>query len=537
VSDENRPAKILFATSNGTGLGHLNRAMSIARRLPEEIEPVLFTLSQALPAVVGAGFRVEYFPSYRRPGSGSDWQWNLRLRDRLEKLLEDERPDLVVFDGVHPYRALTHVLSAPGAPRSVWCRRPMWRPQSPAAALKRSGAFDSILEPGELASAADKGPTVERRGEALTVGPIVYLDPDELLPRERAARELGLDPDRPAALVNLGQGGAVDDAVARVLERLGTEPGLQVAALQSSIGKGLRVPDDVVLLDATFPMSRYFNAFDLAVAASGYNAFHELIAFGVPTLFVPMPRNTDDQAARARWAADHDVARAVAGPADAALVAELEPLLDAGERQRLREGCAKVWKNNGAVEAAKTVTALARGERPRSRVRHRGGFNRWWRYSSHRVGPSLPLALALTGRDLVRHPERRRPKAIVYALGEPERSFEAELKQAVSSLGVPRGRVIVITDSLQLALMRRLGLGFQRVPAPGELGLDFDDPAYRRLLDERFDLAMSPWHGKWPMRGIGAGSAALRKEAAAAPATPEAPQEPDGDDSKGGAEA
>ena len=120
---------------------------------------------------------------------------------------------------------------------------------------------------------------------------------------------------------------------------------------------------------------------------------------------------------------------------------------------------------------------------------------------------------------------------------EPERSFEAELKQAVSSLGVPRGRVIVITDSLQLALMRRLGLGFQRVPAPGELGLDFDDPAYRRLLDERFDLAMSPWHGKWPMRGIGAGSAALRKEAAAAPAAAEASREPDRDDSKGGAEA
>ena len=62
--DGGEPAKILFATSNGTGLGHLNRAMSIARRLPSEIEPVLFTLSQAVPAVVKAGFRVDYHPSY-----------------------------------------------------------------------------------------------------------------------------------------------------------------------------------------------------------------------------------------------------------------------------------------------------------------------------------------------------------------------------------------------------------------------------------------------------------------------------------------
>ncbi len=55
-------------------------------------------------------------------------------------------------------------------------------------------------------------------------------------------------------------------------------------------------------LRATYPMSRYFAAFDAAVAAAGYNAYHELIELGVPSLFVPMHRETDDQPARARWA-------------------------------------------------------------------------------------------------------------------------------------------------------------------------------------------------------------------------------------------
>ena len=519
MSKASRGRKILFATSNGTGLGHLNRAMSIARRLPEGIEPVLFTLSQAVPAVVGAGFRVEYFPSYRRPASGSDWQWNLRLRRRLERLLADERPDLVVFDGVHPYRALTHVLSASGAPRSVWCRRPMWNPETPAAPLERTGAFDAVLEPGELAEEADEGPTVERRGEAERVDPIVYLDPEELLSRRQAARELGLDPSRTTALVNLGQGGATDRAVARVLKRLAGEPGLQIAALQSSIGSGLEVPEGVVRLDATFPMSRYFHAFDLAVAASGYNAFHELVAFGVPTLFVPMPRNTDDQFARASWAAEEGIARAVDGPEDERLSDELEPLLDEDARTRMRKGCERAWGENGAFAAADFVAALATGERKPSgdrAVRRRGGFNRWWRYSSHPVGPSLPLALGLTARDLGGHAERRRPKGIVYALGQPEEDFEAELIEAIDSLDVPRGRVMVITDSLDFAVLRRLGVAFQRIPAAPELGLSFDDPAYRRLLDERFDLAMAPWHGKWPMRRIGTGNAILREAAAAA---------------------
>jgi len=47
--------RVLFATSNGTGLGHLNRAMAIARRLPEGYSSSFFTLSAAAPVVHAAG--------------------------------------------------------------------------------------------------------------------------------------------------------------------------------------------------------------------------------------------------------------------------------------------------------------------------------------------------------------------------------------------------------------------------------------------------------------------------------------------------
>lgn len=510
--------RVLFATSNGTGLGHLNRAMAIARRLPETHEPVLFTLSQAAPVVAEAGFRVEYHPSYRRPGSGSDWQWNLRLRRRLESLLEDERPDLVVFDGVHPYRAVTHVLGAGGAPPSIWCRRAMWRQGSGTAPLRRVGAFDAVIEPGELAAERDRGPTVVRRGEVVAVAPIVYLDQSELLPRERAAAELGLDPDRTTALVNLGQGGETDRAVAATLERLRREPGLQVAALESTIGAGLSVPDGVVRLRATFPMSRYFGAFDLAVAAAGYNAFHELIAFGVPALFVPMPRNTDDQAARAAWAAEAGIARAVRGPRDAdAIAVELGPLLDPGERARMRAGCKRAFGENGAVEAAALVAATAGGAAVGPRVRDRSRLQRWIHQSSHPVGPSLPLAYGLTARDLLRHPERRRPQALVSALAAvaPLRAkeFERRLGSALAALGVPADRVLVITDSLELALLRRLGVGFERIPTAAELGLDDDPGAYRQLVDRRIAAILARWRGSWPAAAIGPVPEALRARA------------------------
>ena len=506
--------KILFATSNGTGLGHLNRSMAIARRLPDEIEPVFFTLSQAAPVVAASGFRVEYFPSYRRPASGSDWQWNLRLRRRLEVLLEDEHPDLVVFDGVHPYRALTHVLSARDAPASVWCRRPLWRRGSSKAPLRRTGAFDAVLEPGELAADLDRGPTAERRDEVIAVDPIVFCDEDELLARDEAAEELGLDPQRTTALVNLGQGGETGAAVARVLRALTADADLQVAALRSSIGPGLAVPDGVTLLDATFPMSRYFRAFDLAVAAAGYNAFHELIAFSLPTLFVPMPRNTDDQAARARWAADAGVARAIEGPGDERLEAELEALIDPQVRAEIRSACESAYERNGAVAAARALARLAAGKEPEPAVRRKGALNRWLRLSSHPIGPSLPIAVAQTARDSIYTPERGRPKAVVFALGALEGDAREELERAIDSFDAPRDRVMVVTDSFDFATLRELGVAFRRIPAAGELGLEFDDPAYRELLERRLDQALGPWHGRWPIKRIGTGNQILREEAA-----------------------
>ncbi len=80
-------------------------------------------------------------------------------------------------------------------------------------------------------------------------------------------------------------------------------------------------------------MSRYFAAFDAAVAAAGYNAYHELIALGVPSLFVPMARNTDDQPARARHAERAGIGLAAEGPAD--------PELEARARAPARPGRAR----------------------------------------------------------------------------------------------------------------------------------------------------------------------------------------------------
>ena len=219
-------SRVLFVTSNGTGLGHLTRGMAIARRFGAGLEPVFLTLSAAAPVVDRMGFHVEYFPSHSAAAAESPRRWDRRLRGRLELLIGELEPSALVFDGAHPYDALIATLRAHRGTRmrTIWCRRPMWRQGFGAEAIYWSGEFDQVLEPGELAESEDRGLTVERRAEAERVGPIVFLDPPELLPRAEACAELGLDPDRPHALVALGQGPELDAAVARSLERLASDP-------------------------------------------------------------------------------------------------------------------------------------------------------------------------------------------------------------------------------------------------------------------------------------------------------------------------
>ena len=47
----------------------------------------------------------------------------------------------------------------------------------------------------------------------------------------------------------------------------------------------------------------FFNAFDASIQAGGYNSYHEVRKFGIPTIFYPnMKTGMDDQLARCKQA-------------------------------------------------------------------------------------------------------------------------------------------------------------------------------------------------------------------------------------------
>ncbi len=358
--------RILFVTSNGTGLGHLTRSMAIARRLDGSLEPLFITFSAGAPVVRTQGFPIEYIASYDRPGAGTDLSWTFRARDRLRAAVEEIRPEVVVFDGTHPYERLLPALRATGA-ALVWCRRAMWRADADTAPLHRSHLFDAILEPGELDAGADHGPTARRRTEAHAVDPIVLLDRADLAGRAEAERELGLRPGMRNVLVQLGQGSGVREATARCVRHLAAMDGVQVAAPASHLEPLDDLPDDVVRLEPTYPIARWFAAFDAAVSAAGYNALHELMGLGVPALYVPIDRQTDDQAARAGAAEASGSGLAAGGPGDPALERRLDELLDPARHDELTAGLGRLGEWRGAEQAARWLEDLAaRSARPAS---------------------------------------------------------------------------------------------------------------------------------------------------------------------------
>lgn len=358
-----RPGRALFVTSNGFGLGHVTRCMAIARRLPDDVEPIVFTLSEALPIVRSEGFFAEYFSS-RDAGDETASQWNGRLARRIRDLLEAYDPAVVVFDGTYPYAGLLQALRGADVKR-VWCRRGMWRAGEGRGSLRFEPEFHAILQPGEAAGALDAGATARASRRVTGVPPILLRDPSELLPREEAAARAGVAPDRVNVLMQPGWENEVFGPSATLcIERLAEDPRVQVVVAVSPLrSRAVPLPEGVATV-STYPLAGVYRAFDLSICGAGYNIYHELIAYRLPALLVPNAGTPlDDQIGRARFAERAGVARSWESRTESDLDRHLAALLDDRERAEMVRRAGALRFENGAGEAARLVARLAHAGR------------------------------------------------------------------------------------------------------------------------------------------------------------------------------
>jgi len=356
---QDRCKRVLFVPSNGVGMGHVTRLLALARRMPEGVQPIFASMSQSAQVIESFGFAARYFPSHKEIGSDLA-PWDDWFRHELGDMIDRYDVDAVIYDGNNPTPGLVNAVRSHGRARLGWVRRGMGGPVA-SPFLDNARYCDLIIEPGEIAGELDTSPTALRRAEALVVDPIRLLDQDELLPRAEARSHLGLDPEAPVVFLQLG-GGSTRDIVAlvdEILEQLKEFESLQVVVAEwgSGLASLPRWPNVRVLRG--FPLSAYFNAFDFSIAAAGYNAYHEVICFGLPTVFLPnRAPSMDDQFSRAEFAQDHGAGFSLPEDQMFHLRGLCELLITPEAREVVRGNCNALRQANGARQAAAAIANL-----------------------------------------------------------------------------------------------------------------------------------------------------------------------------------
>lgn len=430
----------LFIGPNGAGLGHLTRLMAIARRSQDRWNPHFLTFSAAAETVEQQGFPVTYFPSRTVTGSRS-MAWHSALAERLDSLVAELRPAVIVVDSTEPYRGLLKCLRDHPEIPVVWSRRGMWK-EGVSNAVVESGEdfFDLVVEPGDLAAEFDRGVTC-RSSTAQAVGPITLLERDELDSRDDARRFLGLGDHETAVLVQLGAGNINDTSheVQAVLDGLADHPTARVFVVRAPITVNATADDSRITSLQYFPLGRLMRGFDMAIAAAGYNTFHELLVAEVPTVFVPNTATiTDDQEARARWAATNELAMMPESnsPLDVGLA--IKHLSVVENLRRIRSNLHRVSWSSGGETAVDLLVELVDGfdvEGESDRREHR-----------HRSFDSVETSIE-------RRAARRRSRNRARSSGRSRRTF----------VGTLRGLVVRAARRAKRWALRRLG--YQRLLA------------------------------------------------------------------------
>ena len=354
---------IILATSNGVGMGHLARASAVAHALKEVANPIIVSMAGGIAEVpFFMGIRCEYIPGKDRMWMTRE-KWDIYLRDRLLALVAETDAKVLSFDGVVPYPGVIAAKNANPNLKLVWVRRGLWqkKPQRFVLALQ-SAMMDKVIEPGDIARAYDFGPTATRKDSVLT-SPVSLFRKEDAMSREAARGALGLDLNRPAALVQLGTGDSdVNEKMAAALSGLLGWQDLQVILTKAPIDKNGNLLSPVGLdlkVVRYFPLAKVLHAFDAAICATGYNGVHELLPAQVPTVFVSNIRGTDDQEARAKWCNDFGFAlRADQGDLTD-ITEKVKMLQDPAVRNRLAAKCAELPDTSGGAEIAAILYKLA----------------------------------------------------------------------------------------------------------------------------------------------------------------------------------
>ena len=352
--------RVLFVTSNGSGMGHLTRLTAIALAGRPRFDSTFVSLSTAAEVVACQGFDVIRIASQQL--SGLTWpEWNRRFSECFDRLLGDIDPQVVVFDGIRVFRGVHERSRYRGIPLA-WVCRGLWKHGIDASQVRNwRDVADLLILPteGALASMETSRPGGVEGG--LPVDPIVHVDPKTRIARLEALRELGLSPDHRYVLIQLGSGALSDRSewehiAARSVHSLGPE--WRPVHLQSPLARPQSAVDADAVVLRRYPIAAYHAAFDFSITAAGYNTVHEHIALAQPAIYIPdAGMLADDQPRRAKLLADQGGGLVVEDPAS--LPDAVSSLAVDQTRRAMIAALRRLETPSGAERSAQAIDDLA----------------------------------------------------------------------------------------------------------------------------------------------------------------------------------
>jgi predicted glycosyltransferase len=348
---------IVFMVTNGAGLGHLTRGLAVAKRLREldnTLEVVFFSTSLATEVIRNEGFMFYYIPTKSlMPETVTAVKWNEYMKSMLQQIIDIYDPAAIIFDGAYPYGGVISSLRQNDTLKSIWIKREGDKSNS----LKREELekeFDLIVVPREAVRSYsdDLGETTKVKH----CNPIILIDRSEAYERAIVRKELGVDEGNNLFYVQLGAGN-INDIKAHynlIIECILKNPNHMVLLGESIIGEKVCIKDKRVKIVRSYPNARYFKAIDFAVSAVGYNTFHELLYFRVPSLFVPNLNTVhDDQVKRAQLAEEKGAALCLEEVEEKSLECAIEYMCR--RKEKMKRNLQKIHQKNGAEQAAKYI--------------------------------------------------------------------------------------------------------------------------------------------------------------------------------------
>lgn len=367
--------KILSYAVNGSGLGHLTRLLALNRWLERLAlacgtvpQQCFLTTSEADTLVWRHGYA-----SFKLPSKTAVRDSRMPIEDymRLARqwvlgAINLWQPDILIVD-TFPNGSFQELVTAlEGVRHRVF----IYRELKEAFAARQSfqallPLYQQVLVPHFREEGEPQVPsTVKAR---LTYsGPMLLREPCELLSPSAARHRLGIPSD--AVAVYLSAGGGGDEAAERTLNTLidvlSPDPSLHLVVAAGPLfrGSARRGPRLTWLTD--FDVGAHLHGIDLAISASGYNSFSELLSAGVPTLFFAQEKIADIQAERVERAVQAGAARAISFPlTPEAIRAAVDALRQPTQREALAQAARRFIPHNGArLAAARILSAVLPAE-------------------------------------------------------------------------------------------------------------------------------------------------------------------------------